>query len=475
MTGPARPRWFLGLDLGTTFVKGAVLDLEACRLRAVHRLPFPGPLPGRPPTWSEADPGAVLDVARAMLERLAAAEPRAEGLVLCSQMHGLVLTDAAGRPLSPAITWLDRRALDPHPSGAGSCLDALAREVGQADARRLGEGVRAGLPLGALFAMAATGRLPGPGAVPASLGDFVAARLCGVPPRTDPTAAGAHGALDIETGDWHRPLLARLGLSGLAWPPIRPPGDPLGECRVRGARLRVHVPVGDQQCALLGAWLEPGELSVNVATGSQVALVGSRAETGPFQTRPYLDGLWLRTVTHIPAGRALNALVRLLGELGAAHGQAVPDPWPYLVRAAEAAGPTDLRVSLAFYPGALGDRGAIEGLREETLTVGHLFRAAFESMAEAYAACAARLDPARGWRGVALSGGLVRRVPLLRRLVAERLGGPVRLSASAEDTLLGLLALGLVASGRAVTTADAVAALRERFREDEAGPDAPAG
>ena len=67
--------------------------------------------------------------------------------------------------------------------------------------------------------------------------------------------------------------------------------------------------------AILGALLQRDELSLNISTGSQVSLLKPKVEFGNFQTRPFFDGRFSITITHIPAGRALNALVKLLSEL----------------------------------------------------------------------------------------------------------------------------------------------------------------
>ncbi len=50
---------FIALDLGTSFIKGAVLDLDALRLDHIQRAPFPDPLPNLPPLFCEIDPRAV--------------------------------------------------------------------------------------------------------------------------------------------------------------------------------------------------------------------------------------------------------------------------------------------------------------------------------------------------------------------------------------------------------------------------------
>jgi hypothetical protein len=96
----------------------------------------------------------------------------------------------------------------------------------------------------------------------------------------------------------------------------------------------------------------------------------------------------------------------------------------------------------------MGSSGRIGNIREDNLTVGHLFAAAFRAMADNYAACARRLAPGGGWRRVVFSGGLAQRFSRLRREILGRLGGPdSRLCSSTEDTLLGLLALGRVCVG----------------------------
>jgi sugar (pentulose or hexulose) kinase len=425
---------YIGIDLGTSFLKGAVLDLGCLEIRHVEREPFPDFLPGLPALYREVDPWQILAQVESLLERLLEHAPDCQGLVLCGQMHGLVMIGGEGEPSSNYISWSDQRA-------AGDCFDELARRVGPEERRQLGNEFRASLPLAVLFWFRENGALPAGEVAPASLAEFVAARLCRAPPVFEPTEAAACGALNLETLGWHHGVLRKLGLDGLRWPPVRPAGELAG--RWRG--LPCHTPVGDQQCALVGALLEEGELSLNIATGSQVALISPRLDFGSYTTRPYFDGNYLKTITHIPAGRALNALIGLLTELAETPR---PDPWSYIEAEVGRVAATDLRAHLAFYPGPCGDRGALENLHEANLSVGHLFRAAFESMADNYLACAGRLSPAKDWGRVVFSGGLARRLEALRNPVAARLQSPCRLSPSAEDTLLGLLLLALAFSGR---------------------------
>ena len=184
-----------------------------------------------------------------------------------------------------------------------------------------------------------------------------------------------------------------------------------------------------------------------------------------FITRPFFDGRFLATVTHIPAGRALNALVKLLTELAEAQGFELSNPWEYIARAAAQVGPTQMRAQVAFFPSSCGAHGEFTNVREEELTVGHLFRAAFRGMADNYYTCALRISPEKAWRNLVFSGGLAQKLPLLRKLIQERFGVDYRICPASEDTMLGLLALALAFTGRAASVEQATAELLQAYRE----------
>jgi hypothetical protein len=292
----------------------------------------------------------------------------------------------------------------------------------------------------------------------ASLPDFVLARLCGVFPATHPT--NAVGAIHLKKRNWHYALFDRLDFGNVRWPALREIDEPVGEMRVSGRRLVCYPPVGDHPCALAGALLNFRELSLNISTGSQVSLRSEDAEPGDYQTIPFFDGQFLNRISNLPAGRALSALVHLLSELAEAEGFALSDPWNYIAKAAAAKPASALRANLNFFPTPLGDSGSLTHLREENLTVGDLFRAAFVSMAENYYSSALRLSPAQDWRRLVFSGGLVQKVELLRSLIAEKFQRDHRLCTAADDTLQGLLVLALVSSARFASVQAAMEYLR---------------
>jgi len=79
-----------------------------------------------------------------------------------------------------------------------------------------------------------------------------------------------------------------------------------------------------------------------------------------------------------------------------------------------------------------------------------------------YEVCARRLSPERRWESLVLSGGLVQYCDVLRELIIERFDCPARLCTASEETLVGLLMLVLVASGRFDSVAAANAGVGSR-------------
>lgn len=335
----------------------------------------------------------------------------------------------------------------PHPSGLGSYVDMLARRISPEQRSQLGNELRPGVPACFLFWFAEKGQLE-PGLIPASIPDFVLSVLCGAAPGVEVTNAMAYGVFNLETLDWHHNVIKQLGLSHLHWPALRQHGKVVGYLKVGAKSVPCYTPVGDSQCALVGSLVDTEELAVNVSTGSQVSRITRRLILGDFQTRPYFDGMFLNTFTHLPAGRSLKVLIDLLMELAIAQKVSLDDPWSFIARAAKNAGDTDLEVKLTFFAGPYGDRGMISNIRGDNFTIGHLFRAAFKNMADIYYSCALRLWPEQSWRNIVFSGRLACKVELLREIIQKRFGTNYRLCPSPEDALFGLLILALAFSGR---------------------------
>ncbi|WP_276949732.1 xylulokinase [Acetatifactor muris] len=101
----------MGIDIGTSGTKVMLLDAEKGVL-GVEKKAYDMAIPR--PNYAEQDPelwwSAVLHCIGRLRQTFGALFSRIVGIGLSGQMHGLVLTDRRGRPLRPAILWMDQRA-----------------------------------------------------------------------------------------------------------------------------------------------------------------------------------------------------------------------------------------------------------------------------------------------------------------------------------------------------------------------------
>jgi sugar (pentulose or hexulose) kinase len=443
---------FIGIDVGTSFIKGAILDTSLLRLRDVCRVPFPPPVSGLPPAFVEIDPFKIRDAVNSLLAQLMQKERSCDGLLLCGQMGGIVLLDETLSPLTNYLSWRDQRCGD---------LDGLRSKITGQQFAELGNELRPGSGISLLHWLTDQQKIKA-GTIPFSLPACVLSHLCGTTASEHPTLALS--GLNLTTGNWHVDVMTQLGLGHLNWPKISTRG-PVGFFEVNGQEIPCFPAVGDHQCALAGTGLQLDELSLNVSTGSQVSRLSRDWESGDWQARPYFDGHFLNTITHLPAGRSLDALVELFSEIARAQAVAIENPWQYIVQKAQIADDAGLAAQISFFSGSMGETGSLTGLRLENLTVGHIFRAALRNMADNYRQCADRLDARRAWKRIVFSGGLASRLKLLRMFVLEQLPGPYRLCVHEEDTLMGLLVLALFHSGKVSSVEAAARLVRNRYAQ----------
>jgi sugar (pentulose or hexulose) kinase len=453
----------LGLDVGSSSIKAALLDLDTLSVRAMATRPFPAPLAGAAGRH-EVDADEVTVRCRAVIDQLAIDAPPLSGVYLCGQHGGVVPVDAqTRRALGPYTSWRDERAAELHPAHPGiSWFEHIRESIGRDDLLRIGREFAPGGTLMLASRLLHDGPYP-PGTRMVGIGEYVLSQFTNTDAVIERTCA--IGLMDLTTSQQPSNLYERLGIATFGWPRIVTFREQVGELRLsRGRSVAAYPVVGDHQCALAGAALAERELSINVSTGSQVSLLARSLEPSDrTQTRPYFDGLFLRTITHLPAGRALNVLIDLLCELPRRAGRAIENPWALLVPLLEdASAHTNLRVRTTFFKGPLGECGAIENIGTDNVSAGAILHAALLDMADKYREAASWLDAGgEAFDGLALSGGIAQKLSDLRSAIARQFPKrPIRVSQSDEETLRGLMTLALVNAGRAPSVLDAARLLK---------------
>ena len=198
---------------------------------------------------------------------------------------------------------------------------------------------------------------------------------------------------------------------------------------------------GDQQASVLGSDVDESAAIINIATASQLIAFTPTPEYGDYEVRPYLDNAYIKVLSNMPGGRALQVLTGLIRDVGRTiYHQDIGDAEVFAgIAALPSCETRQLTVDMSFYPTYdKFDGGSISHIDQENLTVGTLFSAAYKSMAEAYRTGFDRLLKEPPTRIVCI-GGAARKNARLRDGIQAVFGCPCDLPESADEVLTGLL------------------------------------
>jgi xylulokinase len=317
-----------GVDSSTQSCKVVVRDLETGEVIRTGRASHPDGTEVDPNLWWDAllaaiaDAGGLTDVA---------------AISIGGQQHGMVVLDAAGEVIRPALLWNDTRS-------ARAAVDLIA-EVGAADfARRTGSVPVASFTLTKLRWLAdAEPENAARVAAVALPHDWLTWRLRGFGPAnpvlaeltTDRSDASGTNYFNSATNEYDYDLLARAlrrspnsGVAGeIVLPRVLGPAESAG--RVAAApELGMQPPelgeggivvgagAGDNAGAALGLGATTGDVVVSIGTSGTVFAVTDTPphdETGTVAGFADAAGGYLPLVATLNAARVLDAIARVLG------------------------------------------------------------------------------------------------------------------------------------------------------------------
>ncbi|PZX20076.1 xylulokinase [Breznakibacter xylanolyticus] len=276
----------LGIDIGSSSVKAAIIDGATGRCLAAGQYPdvemtIEAPQAG----WAEQHPDMWYNNFKQALARLMKnPEVKADqigAIGISYQMHGLVLVDKAMNPLRNAIIWCDSRA-----TGIGAqafkglgeewCLSHLLNSPGNFTASKLKWVID---NQKAIYEKAAHFMLPG---------DYIAMKLTG---EVNTTVSGLSEGIfwDFKNDKLSSELLAQYGIDAAKTPQIVPTFGDQGKLSAAAAAelgLKAGIPVtyraGDQpNNAFSLNVLNPGEVAATAGTSGVVYAISDQVSYDP--------------------------------------------------------------------------------------------------------------------------------------------------------------------------------------------------
>ncbi len=360
MTGDMSGELLIGIDVGTTALKALLYNSGGSVLAEAGR-EYPTRHPQ--PNWAEQDPEDWWQAACSVLPLiLAGVEPqRVAGIAVSSQTPTMLALDEAGRPLYPAVIWMDRRS-EPQ-------AQWLREHVGDEAVA----GINGGrcdpyyLAPKLLWFMEHEPELYRQTRTVLQANGYIVYRLCDVL-----SMDVSHGPLtllfDSRSRSWSGDLAGQMGVDCGKLPPLYAPAAVVGHVSAEAAAqcgLAAGTPVmagmtDGTAAAVAAGLLQPGD-AVEMSGQSSVLLICSE--------RPYL-GTDLISLGHAVAGRHLvvGAMVASggglrwfrdeLGQVECAAGQRLGVE-PFELLTLEAAGSPPGANRLLFLPYLFGERSPI--------------------------------------------------------------------------------------------------------------------
>ena len=263
---------FLAIDVGTGSIRAALVDLSGRILAICHKehkqiVPQHGWSEQRPQDWWD---GAVVSIVE-VLTKLENASERVACICACGQMHGSVLVDAEGNLTRlTALLWNDKRTQPQvdlfSTQGRSSELFPIAANspatawpafkllwLMENDPTAINNAVSLLMPK-----------------------DWINLKLTGERAQ-DYTEASMSYLMDCRTRNWSDQLIETMEIPRYLLPPIKAPGDVLGELTQASASLLglpeglpVLVGAGDYPMALLGSGVSKSGLGSDVTGTSSI-------------------------------------------------------------------------------------------------------------------------------------------------------------------------------------------------------------
>jgi|MDTA01.1.fsa_nt_gb sugar (pentulose or hexulose) kinase len=366
------------------------------------------------------------------------------GIIICSEMHGFSILDLNNRPITNYISWKDERSIEKIENKNSAFRDIC--NYWKDDFKKI------------------TGMTPRPGFMPMSLLHISRTNILPSDIRIVDLPGWLSRSTGFATGHLHTSMLAGLGIydinkNMIAENLISWLSDKIGSRihldkpeeipAVSGywQKIPIYVGVGDHQCSLLGAGLvDDGALSINIGTGAQISTLNSNKFPEESELRPFLFDQYLKTITHVPGGRALATYVNFIQQLTGPHFNIWEDLSNLDVKSIEEG---SLFFQFSTFSSARGykDGGAISHITEETLNIENYLNSLLRSFAEQYIEMTKFFDPNMTHHSLIISGGISRRLPALVEFIQRNTDYNVIGATDVDESLLGLRTIALLISG----------------------------
>lgn len=435
----------IAIDCGASFIKGALINDDGIIMtQQQQQAPV---VHCEQNILKPTQINSLFLMVEKMIEDLANNE-REVKLCISNEMHGFMLAFEDGTPYTDYISW--QKEYGSVRINRETAANILTSKKYSEDIRKSGMPLRNGLPSCNLLYLKRLGCIDNVKSKLYfyTLGDYIIRRFANIQPICHPSNMAATGLYDLEKGVWNESFIHEVCGKNVVFP-TKTLEETVITVDKKGVRYYLYPAVGDQQAALLGAGLEDrNTLSFNLGTGAQVSVLTDKVvfDTG-YQIRPYFGEEYIKTIPHLPSGRALNVYIRFFEDVFKQFGIFIErdEIWRVLLNASDQIEKSNLICDMSFFENPITDHnvGSITNIGEYDLCVGTLLNGIFEQMINNFVWAADKIQPnEEKIERIIFSGGVARKIKRIRNGIAEHYQSDIEIIVAMNETLLGLFKYG---------------------------------
>jgi sedoheptulokinase len=312
---------YLGIDIGTS--KIAFVLYQSDENKILKSISIPHKAVYKKNEISEIDIHKIKNISFEFLKNLKE-KKEIKGIGISTQMHGCLVVDKNLNPITPLITWEDKRTLLPYKNGKNYI--EYIKEISGEKLKNTGTIISPGFMGPTIFYLKET--LPSffkSGYKMCFIGDYLSSLLTGEEIKTDITNAGSSGFFDILHKNWLWDVIEKLHIPEYIFPQIVETGEISGKINKKilkntgiNRNCNVGVSIGDNQASIIGCsgYLK-NKIVINIGTGSQISKRIETYKKFPFtDTRYFIKDKYISVGAGLSGGKTLKILEHFLKDTG---------------------------------------------------------------------------------------------------------------------------------------------------------------
>ena len=356
------------------------------------------------------------------------------------QMHGIVYIDKMGNAVSNLITWQDKRADENLENGSSYC-DKIFEITGKK--------VYTGFGMATHYYNCINNMVPPTARSFCSIMDYLVMKLTDT---TDPvlhsSVAASFGLFDISKSDFDTNAISKLKIDNLIFPKVTDAFYTAG----RYKNIPVSIAIGDNQASFIGSVENIDDtILINIGTGSQISMVTDCPEKDEkLELRPLIKDKYILCGSALCGGKAYAVLEKFFRKYMLAFDTDAMPQYEIINKLSYEAymQGKDTPLVEPSFRGKRSDplqKATIMNITEENFTPAQLVLGFIKGICkELYDFVGVR---SKTKKQIVASGNAVRKIPIMKSVISDMFGLPVKISDNKEEASVGAALFASLTAG----------------------------